>query len=95
MFVIARNSYRVKIQTMARQLRDEYPGAVYHVMSCANRGEMIFDQLLVGYGGWREIGFVQTLLCSRLLSSGFLGLRLTCVRRGQTPSMLGGWGELL
>jgi REP element-mobilizing transposase RayT len=29
---------------MARQLRVEYPGAVYHVMSRANRGEMIFTK---------------------------------------------------
>lgn len=29
---------------MARQLRLEYPGAVYHVMSRANRGEMIFTK---------------------------------------------------
>ena len=29
---------------MARQLRVEYPGAVYHEMCRANRGEMIFTK---------------------------------------------------
>jgi hypothetical protein len=33
---------RAYARTMPRKLRIQYPGAMYHVMSCGDRGERIF-----------------------------------------------------
>jgi putative transposase len=71
---------------MARQLRVEYPGAVYHVMFRANRGEMIFTK-----DGQRK----ACLRCDKVLGSEGIFKDTAWCRREFETGMEGRFMEIL